>query len=81
MPANSRNMALAGDGGPGTILKVTFPSETSGPAYVKEVFITMDDEMRVKEAEVIEGAFKELGFDIYPTRVETIEKDSASTII
>ncbi|KAJ4825730.1 hypothetical protein Tsubulata_035302 [Turnera subulata] len=70
-----------GDGGPGTILKLTFHPGTSGPAYAKEVIITMDDEKLVKEGEVIEGGFKELGFDFYHMRVEIIEKDSASTII
>ncbi|KAJ4842708.1 hypothetical protein Tsubulata_017885 [Turnera subulata] len=41
----------------------------------------MDGETPVKEAEVIEGGFKELGFDVYPNREATIEKDCTSITI
>ncbi|XP_061981049.1 norbelladine synthase-like isoform X1 [Populus nigra] len=76
---------IEGDGGVGTIVKLTFPvsmilSGTSG-GFMKEIFRIMDDEKRVKETEVIEGGYIDLGFDVYRIRLEIIEKDAESTII
>jgi len=53
---------------------------TSG-GYMKEIFRIMDDEKRVKETEIIEGVYIDLGFDVYRVRLEIIEKDAESTII
>ncbi|KDP39526.1 hypothetical protein JCGZ_02546 [Jatropha curcas] len=72
---------VEGDGGVGTIVKLTFPPGTPGIGYLKEIFRKMDDENRVKETEVIEGGYKDLGFDVYRIRLEIIEKDRESSII
>ncbi|KAJ6942952.1 S-norcoclaurine synthase 1-like [Populus alba x Populus x berolinensis] len=70
---------IEGDGGVGTIVKLTFPGTSGG--YMKEIFRIMDDEKRVKETEMIEGGYIDLGFDVYRIRLEIIEKDAESTII
>ncbi|KAA8533463.1 hypothetical protein F0562_031103 [Nyssa sinensis] len=72
---------LQGDGGVGTVVKLTFPQGTPGVGYLKERFIKIDDEKRVKETETFEGGFKALGFHLYRVRLEIIEKDSESSII
>ncbi|XP_050221559.1 norbelladine synthase-like [Mercurialis annua] len=72
---------LEGDGGVGTIMKLTFPPGTPGIGYMKEVFTMMDDDKRVKETEMIEGDFKDMGFDVYHIRLEIIEKDDESSVI
>lgn len=41
----------------------------------KEKFTKVDDEKRVKESEVIEGGFLDLGFTLYRVRFEIIEKE------
>lgn len=41
----------------------------------------MDNESHVKETEVIEGGFLELGFTLYRDRFEVIEKGNDSCII
>nr|XP_023894693.1 S-norcoclaurine synthase 2-like [Quercus suber]POE58237.1 s-norcoclaurine synthase 2 [Quercus suber] len=70
-----------GDGGIGTILKLTFPPGTPGFTYYKEKFTKLDNEKRLKEAEVIEGGYLELGFTFHHTRFEVIEKDSDTCIV
>ncbi|KAJ4823647.1 hypothetical protein Tsubulata_032992 [Turnera subulata] len=76
-----RAEVIKGDGGVGTILKVTFAPGTPEPGYWKVIFRIMDDEKLVKEAEVIEGDFIKLGFDQYRVRFQVIEKDAGSSII
>ncbi|XP_059669773.1 norbelladine synthase-like [Cornus florida] len=70
---------IHGDGGVGTILKVTFPPGTPLSSY-KEKFTKMDEEKRLKEAEVIEGGYLDLGFTLYRSRFEVIEKSKNSCI-
>ncbi|XP_031247312.1 S-norcoclaurine synthase 2-like [Pistacia vera] len=70
-----------GDGGVGTIVKLTFPPGTPGAGYMKEIFKRIDEEKRVKETEMIEGGFKALGFESYIIRLEIIEKGGESSII
>lgn len=41
----------------------------------KEKFTVVDDEKRVKEAEVVEGGYLDLGFVSYRVRFEVIEKE------
>ena len=52
-----------------------------GPSYMKEIFTKIDDEMRVKESEVIEGGYKDFGFELCRFRLQIIEKDAESSII
>ncbi|XP_057970061.1 norbelladine synthase-like [Malania oleifera] len=72
---------VEGDGGVGTIVKLTFPPGTLGAGYLKEIFTRIDDEKRIKETEIIEGGYKELGFQVYRIRLEIIEKEAESAII
>ncbi|KAM1241583.1 hypothetical protein ACFX13_047824 [Malus domestica] len=62
--------AIHGDGGVGTIVHVKFASG----AEHKEKFTKIDNETRVKEAEVIEGGFLDFGLSLYRVRFEIIEK-------
>ncbi|XP_008234552.1 PREDICTED: S-norcoclaurine synthase 1-like [Prunus mume] len=65
---------IQGDGGVGTILKVTF---ASGSGVHKEKFTKVDHEKRVKEVEVIEGGLLEFGLSLYRVRFEIIDKVEA----
>ncbi|XP_059669414.1 norbelladine synthase-like [Cornus florida] len=69
---------IQGDGGEGTILKLTFPPGTI--SSYKEKFTKVDNEKRVKEAELIEGAYLDFGFTLYRVRFEVIEKNENSCI-
>ncbi|XP_059667428.1 norbelladine synthase-like [Cornus florida] len=71
---------LEGDGGAGSILKVSLPPGSGGFASYKEKLTKCDDEKRLKEAEVIEGAFLDVGFTLYRVRFEVIEKSESSCI-
>ncbi|KAE8717718.1 MLPputative-like protein [Hibiscus syriacus] len=74
---------LEGDGGVGTIAKLTFPPApgSAESVYMKEKFTKIDDENLVKETEIIEGGYKALGFNMVRVRLEIIEKDSESCIV
>ncbi|XP_020551215.1 uncharacterized protein LOC105166837 isoform X1 [Sesamum indicum] len=58
-------------------LQVMVELETGrgGPSSYKEKFTVVDDERRVKETEVVEGGFLDLGFTLYRVRFEVIEKE------
>ncbi|KAK4256106.1 hypothetical protein QN277_009018 [Acacia crassicarpa] len=82
MPSLFQKVELVeGDGGVGTILKLTFVPGTPGPAFYKEKFTKVDDENRIKETEVVEGGYLELGFALWRVRFEVIEKGEDSSII
>lgn len=72
---------LKGDGDVGTLIKVTLPAGTPPPGYVIEKFTRIDDKLRLKEAEIIEGVFHELGFLLYRVTLELIEDGAESTIL
>ncbi|KAK1435061.1 hypothetical protein QVD17_00820 [Tagetes erecta] len=60
---------VEGDGGPNTVLKVTF-MPGSGFSTYKEKFTKVDNENMVKEIEIVEGAFLDIGFNLYRIRIE-----------
>ncbi|XP_042056001.1 norbelladine synthase-like [Salvia splendens] len=65
---------VQGDGGAGTILEVIIHSGMGGGLKsFKEKFMVVDHEKRVKEVEVVEGGFLDLGFTLYRIRFEVIE--------
>ncbi|XP_011084628.1 S-norcoclaurine synthase 2-like isoform X2 [Sesamum indicum] len=66
---------IQGDGSAGTILHLFFAPGRGGPSSYKEKFTVVDDERRVKETEVVEGGFLDLGFTLYRVRFEVIEKE------
>ncbi|XP_047170735.1 norbelladine synthase-like [Vigna umbellata] len=70
-----------GDGGVGTVLKLTFAPGVGGPSGYKEKFTKIDNENRIKETEVVEGGYLELGFSLFRVRFEVIEKGEESSII
>ncbi|KAE8077492.1 hypothetical protein FH972_016052 [Carpinus fangiana] len=72
---------IQGDGGVGTIFKLTFPLGTPGFTSYSEKFTKVDHEKRLKEVEVIEGGYLDLGFTLYRFRFEIIEKGNDSCII
>ena len=47
----------------------------------KEKYTKVDNEKRLKEAEVIEGGYLELGFTLFRVWFEVIEKDNDSCIV
>ncbi|KAL9998638.1 putative (S)-norcoclaurine synthase [Helianthus debilis subsp. tardiflorus] len=74
---------IEGDGGAGTILKLTFKSEL-GVSYCKEKFTKVDHANMVKESQVVEGGILDIGLSLYRIRVEIKEnpKDgSGSTCV
>ncbi|XP_075483150.1 norbelladine synthase-like [Primulina tabacum] len=70
-----------GDGGVGTIIEIFFPLGTPGPASYKEKFTVVDDSRRVKETEVVEGGFLDLGFKYFRVRLEVIETEDKNRCI
>ncbi|KAK9120539.1 hypothetical protein Syun_018156 [Stephania yunnanensis] len=73
---------VEGDGGVGTVLKVTFPPVPGlGFTNFKEKFTKIDHENRIKESDVIEGGYLTLGFSLYRVIFEIIEKDAESSTI
>ncbi|WMV36332.1 hypothetical protein MTR67_029717 [Solanum verrucosum] len=68
---------IEGNGGAGTLVQVSLPGN---PPY-KEKFVLMDDEKRVKEVEIVEGGYLDLGFTFYGIKFEVIEKDENSSFI
>ncbi|KAL7003820.1 hypothetical protein U1Q18_004964 [Sarracenia purpurea var. burkii] len=60
--------------------KVEVIEGTPGFSSYKEKFTKIDDEKRVKETEVIEGGFLDLGFNWFRVRFEIIEKSEESCI-
>ncbi|KAD4384325.1 hypothetical protein R6Q59_011646 [Mikania micrantha] len=60
---------VEGDGGPGTILKLTLKPGLGFP-YYKEKFTKVDNENMIKETEVVEGGFLDIGFTLYRIRFE-----------
>ncbi|XP_061340621.1 norbelladine synthase-like [Gastrolobium bilobum] len=72
---------IEGDGGLGTVLKLTFSPGMPGPACYKKKFTKIDNEKRIKETEVIEGGYLELGFTLVRVILEVTEKGEDSSII
>ncbi|XP_008459187.2 norbelladine synthase-like [Cucumis melo] len=71
---------LEGNGGEGTLLYVTFAPGLGGVRY-KEKFTKVDNENRIKIAEMVEGGYLDLGFTLYRFRFEIIEKNEESCIV
>ncbi|KAK2977214.1 hypothetical protein RJ640_028419 [Escallonia rubra] len=71
---------LQGDGNAGTVLKLTFPPGNPVFTSYKEKFTIVDHVKKMKEAEVIEGGYLDLGFNLYRVRFEIIEKSAHSCI-
>ncbi|GJR90159.1 S-norcoclaurine synthase 2-like protein [Tanacetum coccineum] len=69
---------VEGDGGTGTILKLTL-KPGSGFTYYKEKFTKVDNENKVKEVEIVEGGFLDIGFNFYRMKVEIIEDPKDDT--
>ncbi|KAJ0848643.1 putative (S)-norcoclaurine synthase [Helianthus annuus] len=67
---------IEGDGGPGTILKLTLKP---GFPYYKEKFTKVDNENMIKETEVVEGGFLDVGFTLYRIRFEIKENPNDDT--
>ncbi|KAF5819679.1 putative (S)-norcoclaurine synthase [Helianthus annuus] len=63
---------IEGDGGAGTILKLTFKPGL-GFSYCKEKFTKVDHASMVKESQVVEGGILDIGLNLYRMRVEIKE--------
>ncbi|XP_052180317.1 norbelladine synthase-like isoform X6 [Diospyros lotus] len=74
---------VEGNGGPGTVLKVTFkPGKAPGNiTYFKEKFTVVDDEKRVKQTDVCEGGYLELGFNYFRVRLVVKEKSADCCVL
>nr|XP_009599128.1 S-norcoclaurine synthase 1-like [Nicotiana tomentosiformis] len=68
---------IEGNGGLGSILLVSTP----GNAPYKEKFMSIDDEKQVKDVEIFEGGFLDLGFSFYLIKWEVMEKSENLSII
>ncbi|KAM4110363.1 hypothetical protein ACJW30_03G189800 [Castanea mollissima] len=72
---------IEGDGGIGTILKKAYTSGSHGFSVQREKFTKYDNEKCMKELEVIEGGYLDLGLTVFHVRFEIIEKDNDLCII
>ncbi|KAL2524347.1 Bet v 1 domain-containing protein [Abeliophyllum distichum] len=70
---------VEGDGRAGTILDISF-SSGAGLSSRKEKFTVVDDDKRVKEIEVVEGGYLDMGFTFYRGRLQVIENEENSCI-
>lgn len=52
-----------------------------GPASYKEKFTKIDNVNRIKETEVVEGSYLDLGFTLFRIRLEVVEKGENPSII
>ncbi|KAK2969468.1 hypothetical protein RJ640_016820 [Escallonia rubra] len=72
---------VKGDGGVGTVLKLTLPAAgTTAFSSYEEKYTKIDDAKMMKEAEVISGGYIDLGFTLYRTRFEIIKTSKSSCI-
>ncbi|KAK3027327.1 hypothetical protein RJ639_040419 [Escallonia herrerae] len=71
---------IQGDGGVGTILKLTLPAGAAVFDSYEEKYTKVDDAKMVKEAEVISGGYLDLGFTLYRTRFDIIKTSKTSCI-
>nr|GEW15171.1 S-norcoclaurine synthase 2-like [Tanacetum cinerariifolium] len=69
---------VEGDGGTGTITKVTF-KYGSDIKCLKEKFTKVDNENMVKESEIVEGGFLDMGFNFFKTKIEIKENTNKDT--
>ncbi|XP_042517547.1 norbelladine synthase-like [Macadamia integrifolia] len=69
---------LNGDGGEGSAVMIKFQS---GAAPLVERVTKIDNENRIKVAELIEGCFLEIGFQLYRLSYEIIEKEANISIV
>ena len=54
---------------------------TPGASYLKERFTEIDDSRHLKEVEVIEGGYKDMGFHLYRIRLEIVENGTESSVV
>ncbi|KAK2969022.1 hypothetical protein RJ640_007887 [Escallonia rubra] len=71
---------LGGDGAVGTILKFTLPEGATAFSTYEEKYTKVDNKKMIKEAEIIEGGYLDLGFTMYRTRFEIIKKSKTSCV-
>ncbi|XP_022717708.1 S-norcoclaurine synthase 2-like [Durio zibethinus] len=69
---------LKGDGGVGTVLKLTF---VPGNSSYTERFTVIDDQKRVKVAQSLQGGCLAIGCSVQIDRFDIIEKNMTSSII
>ncbi|XP_052183053.1 norbelladine synthase-like [Diospyros lotus] len=67
-------VVIEGEGGPGTIIELVFKPGIPGITSYKEKFTIVDHEKRIKQTEVIEGGYLDIGFTHYGVLFEVIEK-------
>ncbi|KAE8077495.1 hypothetical protein FH972_016055 [Carpinus fangiana] len=66
---------------PDVIGRVEVVEGTPGASYLKERFTVIDDDRRIKETEVIEGGYKDMGFHLYRIRLEIVENGTESSVV
>ncbi|KAF5450659.1 hypothetical protein F2P56_030990 [Juglans regia] len=76
-----KSEVLEGDGGVGTKMKITLVPGSASFRTLIEEFTNVDNEKYVKEAEVIEAGYLDLGFTYYRVRFEINEKGDDSSVI
>ncbi|MQL91750.1 hypothetical protein Taro_024368 [Colocasia esculenta] len=72
---------MEGDGGEGTVLRVTVPTSGPDPIFFKEKFVKIDDEKFIKVAEAVEGGPLDLGFRLYRVTLQIMEIDLADSCV
>ncbi|KAG6571179.1 S-norcoclaurine synthase 1, partial [Cucurbita argyrosperma subsp. sororia] len=72
---------VEGDGGEGTVLNIIFQPSLGGAPGYKEKFTKIDNENRIKETEVVEGGFLDIGFTLYRVRLKIVENGDDSCIV
>ncbi|KAJ0816482.1 putative (S)-norcoclaurine synthase [Helianthus annuus] len=75
---------IEGDGGVGTVIKITF-KPGSGISYYNEKYTMIDNDNMVRETEIVEGGYLDFGFTLYRVRIEVKnnpnDKTGSSSIV
>ncbi|KAL9269394.1 hypothetical protein AKJ16_DCAP17415 [Drosera capensis] len=75
LPNIEKVIVVEGDGGVGSLLEVTYSPVPQVSLTYTEKFTKIDTEKRVKETEVIEGGYLDVGFTLYRVRFEVLTKE------
>ncbi|KAJ0502985.1 putative (S)-norcoclaurine synthase [Helianthus annuus] len=72
---------IEGDGGVGTVIKITFkPGTWSGISYYNEKYTMIDNDNMVRETEIVEGGYLDFGFTLYRVRIEVKDNPNDKTV-
>ncbi|PIA58613.1 hypothetical protein AQUCO_00500507v1 [Aquilegia coerulea] len=80
LPDTFEKVEIIGDGGLGTTIDMTFPPGWF-PHQYKEKFVLIDDKLRIKKVQLIEGGYLNLGVTYYMDTIQVVPTGPDSCVI